>query len=102
MVEPLLDLAVEAGAVAGPAAGAIPGPAPDALLMHEFDPLFGESGFDVASASTSMPPSTWLGDDLPAADTASAFDPSLNFSYDGDDDGLSAGASSVAVAAPSE
>lgn len=97
-MDPVLEFAVDAEAETAPAADGMPAPAPEAAItMHEFDPLFGEITLDEVSTSTFT--SAGRGDDLAADDTASAFDPSLNFSYDGDYDSLSTEPSTDAVAA---
>ena len=94
-VDPVLEPAVQAEATTVPAADGMPAPAPTAAVtMHEFDPLFGELTFDDSSAA-----STGRGEEPSAADTASAFDPGLNFSYDGDYGSLSTEASTDAIAA---
>ena len=85
----------EAEAATGPGDDGLPA-LEAAVTMHEFDPLFGELSFDDSPASASTLP----GEDLAAVDGASTFDPSLNFSYDGDYDNLSTAASAVAVAEP--
>lgn len=81
--EPAPGFAFEADAVTGFLYDDMPDPDPEAVsAMHAFDPLFAEMTFGEGAP----PIDTGLDADIPSAEASVVFDPSLNFSYDGDFD----------------
>lgn len=93
--EPVLDSRFEAGT---PSAVTPEGSAdldPATGPTHAFDPLFGE----LAIGDGAQPLRPDWGDELPAVEASAAFDPSVNFSYDGDYDSAAAESATDAIAA---
>lgn len=79
-VEPASGAALAVDTDSGSSYDASPTSEPAAVgTMHAFDPLFAEMDFGEAAAIDTAT-------DAPTADPSAAFDPSLNFSYDGDYD----------------